>query len=63
MIKKPPVVNLLNQFFIIFSGLFNQCIQKLDVNREQLFISGGKLLFKYMETIIMYKWNKNRIYF
>ena len=46
MIKKPPGVNLLNQFFIIFSGLFNQCMQKLDVNREQLFISEGKSLFK-----------------
>jgi len=42
MIKKPPDFNLLNQFFIIFSGLFNQWMQKLDVNREQLFF---KILF------------------
>jgi len=41
MIKKPPDFNLLNQFFIIFSGLFNQWMQKLDVNREQLLIAGG----------------------
>jgi len=46
MINKPPDFNLLNQFFIIFSGLFNQWMQKLDVNREQLLTSGGKSLFK-----------------
>ena len=51
MIKKPPGVNLLNQFFIIFSGLFNQCTQKLDVNRQQLLISARKcfLRINYLE--------------
>ena len=53
MIKKPPGINLLNQFFIIFSGLFNQCMQKLDVNREQLLISGGKSLFKSHKIFLL----------
>ena len=53
MIKKPPDINLLNQFFIIFSGLFNQWMQKLDVNREQLLISGGKSLFKSHKIFLL----------
>ena len=46
MIKKPPDFKLLSQFFIIFSGLFNQWMQKLDVNREQLLISAKKCFLR-----------------
>ena len=52
-IKYPPALNLLNQSFSIFSGLSNQCIQKLDVIREQFLIVGGKSLFKSHKIFLL----------